>query len=289
MFLRVIRKVFQRHLMYHLIFPLVVGLAIEYGTDHLAERYHGTFWIGLSLLAPILGIVLTYLAVMFFVFRSETAIGLRRIGSNKLEDALKEASGFFGIAAIDLREWFEPSPQVYLAAILKRKMEEPAFVYNRVLIFSKTAFKDLNSQYLDFYFAQAFIEQHKAHGIGLAYLLPKELTGIMRDFDINEGKAIGYYPRWLPGWLLKVTPPSWRTVWHRKLALSVVEYASGRRFMPFSKHGINIDVGEMKDNITDDARTKAYVKLVGKIRAIVLPNSVIDPNHDFTRYYSITH
>jgi hypothetical protein len=285
MFLRVIRKIFQRHLMYHLVFPLVVGLVIEYGTDRLAETYHGPFWTGVSLFAPLIGIVLTYLAVMFFVFRSETAIGLHRIGSNKLEDALRDATGFFGIAAIDLREWFEPSPQVYLATILKQKMEKPAFVYNRVLIFSKAAYKDLDSQYLDFYFAKALIEQHKAHGIGLAYLKPEELAEIMGKLDISEGKAIGYYPHWLSDGLLKITPASWRTIWHRKLALSVVEYGKDQRLMPFSKHRINIDVSEIQDNIPGDLRTAAFEKLVTEIRKKVFRGSAIDADHDFSRFY----
>src|SRR5262245_3776462 len=64
-FLRTIRKIFQRHAMYDLIFPLVVGLGIEFGTHRLAETHEGIFWTSLSLVAPILGIVLTYLAVMF--------------------------------------------------------------------------------------------------------------------------------------------------------------------------------------------------------------------------------
>lgn len=285
MFLRVIRKIFQRHLMYHLIFPLVVGLGIEFETHRLAETRQGIFWTSLSLLAPIIGIVLTYLVVMFFVFRSETRMGLRRITSNKLEDALKEATGFLGVAAIDLREWFEPSPQVYLATILKRKMEKSDFVYNRILVFSKSGFKDLNSQYLDFYFAKALIEQHKAHGIGLAYLRPAELTQIMRKFDVREGKAIGYYPNWLPVWLLKATPASWRTIWHRRLALSVVQQDGNERFMPFSKDRINVDVEDIKDKIPDDARINAYQKLVGEIRRTVFKGAVIDADHDFTTYY----
>ncbi len=286
MFLRVIRKIFQRHLMYHLIFPLVVGLGIEYGTHRLAETRQGIFWTSLSLFAPILGIVLTYLAVMFFVFKSETQMGLRRIKSNKLEEALKHATGFLGIAAIDLREWFEPSPQVYLATILKRKIEKPDFVYNRILVFSKSHFKDLDSQYLDYYFAKALIEQHKAHGIGLAYLSPEELTQVMKKFDIREGKAIGYYPNWLPDWLLKSTPASWLTVWHRRLALSVVQHDGAERFMPFSKHKINVDVKDIKDKIPDDARIRAYQKLVDEIRKMVFVEGAIDGDHDFTTYYS---
>ncbi len=206
MFFRVIRKIFQRHIKYHLIFPLIVGLGIEYATHRLIETQKGLFWTWLSILAPVLGIVLTYLAVMFFIFRGETEMGLRRIGSNKLENALREATGFFGIGAIELREWFEPSPQVYLATILKRKIENPNFIYNRVFIFSEVAFRDLDSQYLNSYYAKALIEQHIAHGIGLAYLGPDELTGVMKHFNLDEVCAIGYYPRWLPRKLLKMTP-----------------------------------------------------------------------------------
>jgi len=239
----------------------------------------------LSFVAPILGIVLTYLVVMFFVFRSETQLGLRRITSTKLEAALKEATGYLGVAAIDVREWSEPSPQVFLATILKRKIENPEFVYNRILVFSKSGFKDLDSQYLDGYFAKALIEQHKALDIGLAYLRPEELTEVMRKFTIEEAKAIGYYPGWMPDWLLKATPRSWHTIWHRRLALSVVQYGNNDRFMPFSKNGINIDVGEIKDKTTDADRINTYQKLVAEIRSRAFKEGVLDADHDFTKYY----
>jgi hypothetical protein len=285
MFLRVIRKVFQRHLMYHLILPLFVGFGIEYGTHRLVETRQGVFWTTLSLFAPIIAVVATYLAVMVFVFRSETEMGLRRITSTTLEDALKKATGFLGIATIDLREWFEPSSQVYLATILKQKMQKANFVYNRVLLFSKSSFKDLDSQFLDNYYARALIEEHKAHDIGLAYLRPKELTQIMRKFSVSQKKAIGYYPAWLPDKLLKVKPARWLVTRHRRLALSVVQYDACERFMPFSKHKINIDVAKIEDRISDDTRTAAYQKLVTLIREIVFDDEGINPDHDFTKIY----
>jgi hypothetical protein len=285
MFFRVIRKIIQRHLKYHLLVPLIVGILIEYGTHRLAKKYEGAFWIWLDLLAPILGIVFAYLVVMYFVIKEETEIGIQRIQSTKLENALQDATGFLGIGVIELKEWFEPSPQVYLATIMKRKIENPDFIYNRVLIFSKSAFEDLKNQFLNYYYAKALIDIHKAHGIGLGYLTPAEMRAILEEFDLNEGKAIGAYPLWMPGWLLTITPKRWRGVWNRRLALAVVRYGDEDYFLHFSKHGVVVDVSEIPDAITDDARKKAYNKLVGKIRGKVFKGAAIDPDHDFLNYY----
>lgn len=285
MFFRVLRKIFQRHLKYHLLIPLFVGLVIEYGTHWLTEHRHGVFWTWLNLLAPLMGILAAYLVVMYFVIRSETDIGLRRIRSTKLEQALKDATGFLGIGAIDLREWFEPSPQVYLATIMERKIVDPNFTYNRVLIFSKAAFKDLDSQYLNGYYAKALIDIHKAHRIGLAYLMPDDLDAIMRTFDLNEGKAIGYYPRWLPAWLLKITPESLLDIWNRSLALAVVEKGNKQRIMTFSIHGVLVDIHEIPDHITDETRIGAYSKLITAIKGKVFEGANIKPEYDFLQFY----
>ena len=55
--------------------------------------------------------------------------------------------------------------------------------------------------------------------------------------------------------------------------------------MPFSKHGINIDLGEIKDKITNADRINAYQKLVDEIRSRAFEGGVIVADHDFTRYY----
>lgn len=55
--------------------------------------------------------------------------------------------------------------------------------------------------------------------------------------------------------------------------------------MPFSKHGINIDLDEIKDKITNADRIKTYQKLVDEIRSRAFKGGVIDADHDFTKYY----
>lgn len=288
MFFRVIRKIAQRHFFLHLLIPLAVGLLIEYRLNELVALAwsHGgrTIFEKLKNPAPVLGVVGTYLVVMYFFLRRETAIGMERIRSTKLEEALKDSTGFLGVGAIRLREWFEPSPQVYLATIMKRKIERVKkgenFTYNRVLIFSKSAFKDLDSQYLNGYYAKALIDIHDALGIGLGYLEPKEIDTIMKEFELDEGKAVGYYPPWLPGWLLKVTPHSWRRIWNRKLALSVVYNGQKKRFLPFSKHRVIVGVAEITD-----AKSSAYEKLVDKITAKVFEGVDIKPEHDFRKFF----
>jgi hypothetical protein len=276
MFFRVIRKIIQRHFKYHLLIPLVVGLLIEFGAGFLERKYGGPVlkWVGPF--APILGFVGAYLVVMYFVFRSETNVGMKRIESTKLKEALKGATGYFAVGAIGLREWFEPSPQVYLATVMKRKLDDRNFRYDRVLLFSRAAYKDLDSFYLNGYYAKALTNIHDSHGIRLAYLTPEEIEVIMKDFSLVEGKAIGYYPRWLSERLLSRTPRSWRGIWTRKLALGVVEYADRSRVMPFSKHRMIVDIDESKP----DARP-AFDKLLTEIKKRVYNGSEIDAEHDF--------
>ena len=286
MFFRILRKILQRHLKDHLLKPLAVGLTIEVAIKYFARGHEGSIWTVLDVIAPLLGIVVTYLFVMYRIFKDETEVGMQRITSPTLENALEDATGFLGIGAIELREWFEPSPQVYLASIMKRKLEDPNFTYNRVLVFSKGAFKDLSSPYLNGYYAKALIDIHKRNKIGLAYLTPKELGSIMKKFGLDEGKAIGYYPAWLPNWLLKITPEGLRRVWHRRLALAVVEHEATRRFLPFTKDGVVVEVSDIPDDITDDARNNAYGKLVDEIKKRVFNGPAIDPNHDFSEYYA---
>ena len=285
MFFRIIRKILQRHVKDHLLKPLAVGLTIEIVIKYLARGHEGPIWTVLDVIAPLLGIFVTYLVVMYRIFKDETEVGMQRITSPTLERALERATGFFGIGAIELREWFEPSPQVYLASIMKRKLDYPDFTYNRVLIFSKSAYKDLNSPYLNGYYAKALVDIHTRNGIGLAYLTPKELGSIMKKFGLDEGKAIGYYPAWLPNWLLKITPGSLRGVWHRRLALAVVKHGKDRRFLPFTKDGVIVEVKDIPDKITDEARNNAYSKLVDEIEKRVLKGTGIDPGHDFSTKY----
>jgi len=284
MFFRVIRKIIQRHFKSHLLIPLVVGLAIEFGSEFLEHRYQGFFsWI--LPFAPVLGVVAAYLVVASLVFHRDTQVGIEQIKSLKLEKALKNATGFFGVGAIRLREWFEPSPQVYLATILKRKIDNPEFNYTRVLIFSRSAYKDLKSPYLDWYYAKSLVEIHTASKIGLAYLKPEEIDSILKEFEVEEGKAIGYYPPWIPDWVLKVTPRSWRRIWNRKLALAVVEHGGKNHFLPFSKRGVVVEVGEIADSITDDVRKNAYEKLIRDIKAKIFEGNEIEAEHDFSRLF----
>jgi hypothetical protein len=165
---------------------------------------------------------------------------------------------------------------------MKRKIEDPNFIYNRVLIFSKGAFEDLKNQFLNYYYAKALIDIHKAHGVGLGYLKPEEIDAIMEEFNLNEVKAIGYYPHWLPGWLLKITPRRWRGIWNRRLALAVVQYGNENHFLHFSKRGMLVNVSELPH---DTVRKDAYDKLVDKIRNKVFKGHEINSDHDFLIYY----
>jgi hypothetical protein len=286
MILRVLRKIAQRHLNHHLLIPLVVGVAIEYLTHRLTDAYREDLWAQtLALLAPVLGVFAAYFVVMYFVIREETRVGLQRIRSATLETALEDATGFLGMGVIELKEWFEPSSQVYLATIMKRKIEHPAFAYNRVLLFSRGAFKDLDNQFLGHYPAKALIDIHRAHGIGLGYLRPGEVEDLTDALKPDEWKAIGVYPRWVKGWNLRFIPRRWRAAWIRRLALAVVERGGARHYLQFEKHERNVDISEIPGAVSGAARQEIYDRLVDEIRRRAFDGDAIDAEHDFLTFY----
>lgn len=278
MFFRIIRKILQRHFKEHLLIPLIVGLAIEFGAEFLERKYHGVFTY-IRPVAPLLGVMGAYLVIMYFIFKRETEVGFKRIRSITLVEALKGAKGYFAVGAIDLKEWFEPSPQVYLASIMKRKLEYKDFAYDRVLLFSKGGFKDAFIPYLSDYYARALVNIHVDHGIRLAFLKPNELDSIIAELKLDKGKAVGYYPSWLRETFLKFTPSIWKGLWNRRLALGEVIYPNGEsKVLRFSKHGGFVDV----DEATPEARA-AYDELLKLIKERIYHGSDIEPNHDFIR------
>lgn len=288
MLFRAICKIISRHVLHHLLIPLLGGLLFEtvlYVVRHGCGVSASNNPV-VSFLVPSLGVVVTYFVVMFFLLAKETSVGLHSIGSKKLEIALQGAESFLGIAAIDMREWFEPSSQVYLAMILKHKMAHENFKYNRVLLFSRSDFKNLHSQFLDYYFAKALIEQHNSHGVGLAYLKPEELIEVMDLLGGKEAKAIGLYPWWLPVRIVDKMPASWRILSHRKLALAVVSYPDKpRKFMRFTKDDVEIEVADLDSAANNSERAQAYQKLVEAIEKRALKENKIEAEHDFTGFY----
>lgn len=287
MILRVLRKIARRHLNHHLLIPLVVGVGIEYVTHRLTDAHREDLWAQtLALLAPVLGVFAAYFVVMYFVIREETRVGLQRIRSATLETALEDATGFLGLGVLELKEWFEPSSQVYLATIMKRKLEHPGFVYNRVLLFSRGAFKDLNNQFLGHYPAKALIDIHRAHGVGLGYLRPEELEDLAEALGLDEWKATGVCPRWVRGWNLRFIPRRWRAAWIRKLALAVVERDGPRHYLRFEKHERNVDVSEIPGAVSGAARREVYNKLVDEIRLRAFDGDAVNAEHDFLTFYN---
>jgi hypothetical protein len=293
MFLRIIRKIFARHLTLHFIVPIIVGLIVESWIAWWRCTENCKPWIdylfNLERLVLIVVAFAVYLVVMFVILWIETNKGMRRLGLGVLEEVLQDATGYFSVATIKLREWFEPSTQVYLATLLRRKLESPNFRHDRALLFfTKGKFKDLSSQYLDGYFAKAFIEIHKLHEIGLGYLEPNHVAEILESLSVEESKAIGYYPPKWPNALLKVAPLHRlrKRKRSRRLAFALVEQESGRRcVLSFSKHGERIGLKKIEDERT----VACYEKVVNLIKKeVYVPGSFdheIKASRDFTRFY----
>lgn len=208
--------------------PLVVGLIIERSLPSVAGYCGGLLNNEVArVLVPILGVVGAYLVIMYIVLASETDKGMKRLGPSALEEALEDSTSYFAVAAINLREWFEPATQVYLATILKRKLLlGPKFRYDRILLFfTDDDEKNLGSQYLSGYYARSLIEIHKLLEIQMAYLQPDEIAAILKGLTEKERKAIGYHTRWLPEWVpnwaVNLFPLRWLWVRNKRLAFSL--------------------------------------------------------------------
>jgi len=295
MFFRVIRKIAQRQLLRHLFIPLVVGFIIERSLPSVAGYCGGLLNNQIAkLTAPILGVIGAYPVIMYLVLANETDKGMKRLGPSALEEALEHSTSYFAVAAINLREWFEPATQVYLATILKRKLSpDQNFRYDRILLFfTDDDEKDLGSQYLSGYYARSLIEIHKLLGIQMAYLQPDEISAILKELTIKEKKAIGYHTRWLPEWVpnraVNLFPLRWLWVRNKRLAFSIVEYPDRTTcVLPFSKRHFRVRITK----IEGANEIAPYEKLVGLIRKKVYkedppwPNAVVRSEHDFTNYY----
>ena len=291
---KILRRILRRHLFLHLLIPLVVGLCFHILTARfMSGRSWDELWAALLTWESFLfvaGIIFAYFVVMYYLIRKETSI---RIGADDLavlDGGLTTARNYFATSTIDMKEWFDPISQVFLASITKQKLRPGwSFHDERVLLFFRRADIDsLYSPYLDGYYAQRLAEIHKHYGIPLAFLERSEIFEILETLPWEQRKAIGCYPRriaWLGGGILRRIRLSRIRRSLRELDFALVEDTAGTKcVLKVSKQGQNVRIRCIKGNAVEP-----YARLVELIKERVnVAGSEpvrVDDAHDFVKRF----
>ncbi len=117
---RLLRRIAQEHLAIHLLIPTIVGISVEGAIAYWVSNARSwgalrQYLFSIERVGLLLGFLITYLVLMYYFIKRETDVGLKRLGVAELEETLRNANGYFAIATIKLKEWFDPAAQVYLA------------------------------------------------------------------------------------------------------------------------------------------------------------------------------
>jgi hypothetical protein len=272
MIYRVLRIMMRRHAGSHLLVPLLVGLIVEMIVVYLNGNFHGWTDFVREKLSLILGVVITYLVIAGYIIYRETSNQIERSQLEDLADTLATAQSFFATCAISLKEWFDPSTQVYFARIVSQKLLDSEFRQERVLLFfTEGELKNSKSLYLDGHYAKALIAIHENHGIDLAFIGRKDIYDLLNNLTIEEKKILKIFPRWI-AWC----PETVLTIFlHVRRRIPELDFAfithkdKTATVLPFSPSGesLKIEPYESKESI------QIYEKLVCLIRErIYVPN-----------------
>lgn len=292
MLFRILARILRRHALYHLLIPLAVGVGIE---AFYSVVFGGSQWSALPselLSTPrivlYVGIFLAYLVVITILIRTDTNIGLEQLRLNVLQEKLQGAKSIFAVGTMRFDEWFDPAVQVYLATIFERKLCPAPFTYERILLLGdRTATKNLQSDYLDGYYAKCLIHTHKSLDIKLYFLLEPDIHRVLGSLGKEEKADIGFYPgvmKHLPDALARLLmwPVKRRRV--RKLAVAVIEAHDGSKLaFRFAKHDRIISV-----SFESDTRSAACAKFIDLIKTAIYRKGTtqVQTQYDFTEYYS---
>lgn len=182
MFWRILRRILRRHVTHHLLIPLIVGLAVDiliaYSFTHHLQHWNELkkYLLSVERAGLIGGIFVAYFLVMYFVVKEETSISIDPRDREVLRENLEDATSFFALNTIAVREWFGPAAQEYLSEIEKYHKKAGGFRHERVLLFFRRKdYADLVTPYLDYHYAHALVQMHKNYGITLAFLERKDI------------------------------------------------------------------------------------------------------------------
>jgi hypothetical protein len=291
MLYRIVSHIFRKHVLFHLLIPLVVGVVIEalYRLLFVGKKW----WelpeelLSYERMVLYVGIFLAYLLVIMIMIRKDTNIGLEQLHLSVLEEKLKDAKGIFALGTMNFDEWFAPAVQVYLATFLERKMGTTPFTYERILLlYGRSVRRDLQSDYIDGYHAKCLINMHKRLGIKLYFLGQSEIYELIDKLSQEEKIDVGFYPefvRHFPEYLARFLVRPLKRHRVRKLASAVIEANDeSTSAFRFSKRDKIVSVNFLPEN-----RAPACAKFVQLIREGTYHKTTgnVKAEYDFIRYY----
>jgi hypothetical protein len=251
MLLDILAKILKKHLWQHLLIPLVVGLIFHAVVTHYTL---GRTWA--ALLAELIsfdgvvfisGVFIPYVFIMYYLIRKETSTRLAGTDLAVLESVLSKAKSYFATSTITMEEWFDPISQVFHSTIIKRQLQDPGFTAERILLFCKRkAIRELDSCFLEGYYAKRLAEIHIQLGTRLGFLSRSDIVAILATLSFDERKALGCFPRWTifcPDKLLAKFRSGWISPRLRQLDFAVVEgNANLKTVLLVSKEGESVRV-----------------------------------------------
>jgi hypothetical protein len=207
---QLIKRTIETHIGVHLLIPFFVTLVIWTTSEALAIRWSCQAWSFAQILDKwptlvweLISIYLAFLIVIGLSIKNASDVRWAAVGH--LRDILPNATRYFAIGTIPLREWFEPNSLVYLATILEHRMNSRQasvpnqFLHERVLLFYTEAdLQALQASFLDEHYAKSFAAIHERFQIPLAYLGPDKVREIITGLTEEHRIALGCYQpqRW---------------------------------------------------------------------------------------------
>jgi hypothetical protein len=293
MILKTLRKILGKHAWLHLIIPLLVGLLFHSLVSHYRE---GRGWetllkdlMSFQTAVFVVGLFVTYLLIMYHLIKKETSMKIRGTDLALLDGTLAQAHSYFATSTIGMEEWFDPISQVFLACIVKRKLQQQAFRDERVLLFSRRGeIEELNMPYLDGYYARRVAELHIHWGTPLGFLGRRDIFGALSELSFEERKKLGCYPGWLawcPDRLLRSIPLNWVRVRMPELDFALVENQDGNKsVLLVSKRGEDVRVFR----VTKTDVVSAYAKFVETMRGCLFKagGTHLAEEHDFIKFFN---
>jgi len=268
------KRTIERHVGVHLLIPFVVTLVIWVASEAFAIRWKCQAWSLAqtldkwpNLVWELVSIYLVFVIVIGLSIKKASDVRWTAVGH--LQDILPNATKYFAIGTIPLREWFEPNSLVYLATILQRQMktpkvntEEQKFHHERVLLFySEADLLALQASFLDEHYAKSLAAIHQRFDIPLAYLGPDRVREIINSLSEEHRAALGCYK-----------PPR---IWRKKASAlrakpellpfaQIEENGGAKQFIQFLKNGNTLTLSEV-DDPDKIAACKEFVRGIEKM------------------------
>ena len=277
---RIAREALALHLLLPLVGSILVGSFVAYlrGT---ALRALPAYWLEHS--AELVTVYVVFIAVLVNLARRETGIRVTNLAT--LDDELPGSEGYFALAAIPLREWFDPSVQVYLARLFAHQAATPGFRHDRVVLFlTRGSFLDVHSSFLDEYHARCLSKLHRQFGAELAFLRPEKLFELLDGLTPEDKAALGYSKT--ARFIRRVKIPWTTKRLVDSLAFAEIRAAGGSKcVVVFFKAPGELSVRSIKDKVP----MRPYENLLERVReTIYLPGtSTLRAEYSFAKHLEL--